>query len=103
MYSLHAFTLNAKVSMDARAQAMNIIKATPLDLLIMYPRLYALHTYIHWWGWHGNRINTLYLLVLLQNLEETADGHDVVTSVIMQLSAEKLTNYMGSSSSTMGW
>ena len=41
-----AFTLNAKVSMDARAQAMNIIKATPLDLLmlIMYPRLYALHT-----------------------------------------------------------
>ena len=49
LYSLHAFTLNAKVSMDARAQAMNIIKATPLDLLmlIMYPRLYALHTYIH--------------------------------------------------------
>ena len=41
-----AFTLNAKVSMDARAQAMNIIKATLLDLLmlIMYPRLYALHT-----------------------------------------------------------
>ena len=31
--------------------------------------------------------------MLLQNLEETADGHDVVTSVIMQLSAEKLTNY----------
>ena len=29
----------------------------------------------------------------LQNVEETSDGHDVVTSVIMQLSAEKLTNY----------
>ena len=28
-----------------------------------------------------------------QNLEETSDGHDVVTSDIMQLSAEKLTNY----------
>ena len=41
-----AFTLNAKVSMDARAQAMNIIKATPLDqlMLIVYPRLYAIHT-----------------------------------------------------------
>ena len=43
-------------------------------------------------AWQQNK-NTLYLLVLLQNLEETADGHDVVTSVIMQLSAEKLTNY----------
>ena len=41
-----AFTLNAKVSMDARAQAMNIIKATPHDqlMLIVYPRLYAIHT-----------------------------------------------------------
>ena len=42
-----AFTLNAKVSMDARAQAMNIIKATPLDLLmlIMYPIGYMLFTH----------------------------------------------------------
>ena len=41
-----AFILNAKVSMDARAQAMNIIKATPHDqlMLIVYPRLYAIHT-----------------------------------------------------------
>ena len=41
-----AFTLNAKVSMDARAQAMNIIKATPHEqlMLIVYPRLYAIYT-----------------------------------------------------------
>ena len=41
-------------------------------------------------AWQQNKHT---ILVLLQNLEETADGHDVVTSVIMQLSAEKLTNY----------
>ena len=33
------------------------------------------------------------ILLSSQNLEETSDGHDVVTSVIMQLSAEKLTIY----------
>ena len=41
-------------------------------------------------AWQQNKHT---ILVLLQNQEETADSHDVVTSVIMQLSAEKLTNY----------
>lgn len=40
-----AFTLTTKVTFDARAQAMNLIKTLPLDYLMcrIYPRLYALH------------------------------------------------------------
>ena len=40
-----AFTLSMKVSYDRRTQAMNLIKALPLDYLmcLVYPRLYAVH------------------------------------------------------------